>query len=71
MLIFIVAIGFCFNTPATINKIMPEVTILICDSHIGVISGLVLNRLLANRPDIPHITQANPAKRPTGAVVFV
>ena len=42
---------------------MPEVTILICDSHIGVMSGLVLNRLLANRPDIPHITQANPAKK--------
>ena len=45
-----------------INKTMPEVTILIWDNHIGVIPELMLNKALANNPEIPHITQANPAK---------
>ena len=44
------------------SRITPDVTILICESHIGVISELTLNKLLANKPEMPHITQANPAK---------
>jgi hypothetical protein len=41
---------------------MPDTTILICESHIGVISELTLNKLLANKPEIPHMTQAKAAK---------
>ena len=48
--------------PATINKIMPETIILICDNHIGVISELILNNSLANKPETPHITHAKAAK---------